>query len=61
MPMNPMIEVIENEDGSFTARIPDNAKICIGPFIIPKLFAFCGSAGIIMAIVMAMIAINFFC
>ena len=53
--MNPMIEIIENEDGSLTARIPDNAKIHIGSFIIPKLFVFCGSVGIIMTITICLL------
>lgn len=46
MPMNPMIETVENEDGSITTRIPDNAKIRIGPFNVPNIFIFCGSVGI---------------
>lgn len=49
--MNPMIEIIENEDGSLIARIPDNAKIHIGSFIIPKLFVFCGSVAIILLMI----------
>lgn len=52
MSMNPMIKTIENEDGSITARIPDNAKIRIGPFLIPDLFIFCGSVGIILLVIM---------
>lgn len=56
MPMNPMIETIENEDGSITTRIPDNAKIRIGPFNAPNLFIFCGSVGIIMTITMCLLS-----